>query len=66
MFGGSGRGKGGTIEDFGGLGAGAIDPVTLNLHYSEVEKPLRPMVKNLNCQVKYALVIPWNYCPNEV
>eukprot|EP00904_Undaria_pinnatifida_P007949 jgi/Undpi1/4284/HiC_scaffold_17.g07650.m1 len=35
-----------------GIGAGAIDPVTLSLHYSEVEKPLHPMGKDLKCQVE--------------
>ena len=56
MFGGSGRAQGvtGVSTSLGGLGAGAgaIDPVTLSLHYSEVERPLHPMVKDVKCQVK--------------
>lgn len=59
MCGGSGRGSasnslhGGSRVPLGGLGqgAGAVDPITLSLHYSEVERPLHPMVRDLKCQV---------------
>ncbi len=52
--GGGGGGGGGVAASLGGLGAGAgaIDPLTLSLHYSEVERPLHPMVKDLKCQVR--------------
>lgn len=57
MFGGSGRGPGANTP--GGLGGGAraIDPVTLSLHYSEVERPLHPIVKDLKCQVHEKAVL---------
>ncbi|CAN0106966.1 unnamed protein product, partial [Ectocarpus sp. 12 AP-2014] len=51
MFGGSGRAPGASTPGGLGGGAGAIDPVTLSLHYSEVERHLQPMVKDLKCQV---------------
>lgn len=54
MYGGSGRvpATGGASSIGGlGIGSGPVDPVTLSLHYSEVEKPLHPMVKDLKCQV---------------
>ena len=70
MFGGTGRaGKdqiaGGSSSTrpgvsnlpLGGLrvgGPGAVDPVTLSLHYSEVDRPLHPQVKDLKCQVRSA------------
>ena len=56
MHGGSGRPQqvAGSFASLGGLGqgAGAVEPVTLSLHYSEVERPLHPMVKDLKCQVR--------------
>lgn len=50
-------GSSASIPALGGLGAGAgaIDPMTLSLHYCEVEMPLRPMGKDLKCQVTLLL-----------
>lgn len=68
MFDGTGRGGGvggiatGSLTSrpgvsnlpIGGLGqgAGAVDPVTLSLHYCEMDRPLHPQVKDLKCQVR--------------
>ena len=56
MYGGSGRSRDSGGASFGspgglGQGTGALEPLTLSLHYSEMEKQLHPMRKNIKCQV---------------